>query len=300
MSTISSSASTVVTDNTTTTTTNTAIEDSEPISSITITIVIPILGSLCGIITILVVYFVTRHHDRLPNGVSTPPISLLGCNSPEHELYQIGFTLTGLLLAKAIRYWKFILYPKFPHNNRGLIIPKVCMILGSYMAVIGVIGQGLVTLEEDFLTNIKSQPMGRQSINHQILALIFFSGAAMHCYATIYVCLIGRKRTQREQYSTNSESSSTAATIQNYYSETSVLIKVICAFTSLISWPIAERLHPLNVERGQMNNKRGFAVGGLAQYITVISYIVFFGSYSLDFYNHHHAQQKPKFHHKQH
>ena len=263
---------------------------------------IPILGSLCGIITILVVYFVARHHNRLPVGVSTPPISLLGCNTPEHEIYQIGFTLTGLLLAKAIRYWQLVLYPKFAHN-RGLIIPKVCMILGSYMAVIGVIGQGLMTLEKDFLNVIKIQPgMGRQSINHQILALIFFSGAAMHCYATVYVCLIGKKQRQREQYSTYSESSTTVETIQNYhyyYSETSVLIKVICAVTSLISWPIAERLHPLNVEPGQMN-KRGFAVGGLAQYITVISYIVFFGSYSLDFYNHHHAQQKPKFHHKQH
>jgi septum formation inhibitor MinC len=54
--------------------------------------------------------------------------------------------------------------------------------------------------------------------------------------------------------------------------------------TSLISWPLAELLHPTNNTR-HILSKRKFAVGGLAQYITVGSYILFFGSYALDFFN---------------
>ena len=69
-------------------------------------------------------------------GVTTPPISLLGCNTPEHEIYQIGFTFTGLLLSKSIYNWQQILYPQL-FSHRG-IIPKYAMIIGSYMPQINV------------------------------------------------------------------------------------------------------------------------------------------------------------------
>jgi hypothetical protein len=46
-----------------------------------------------------------------------------------------------------------------------------------------------------------------------------------------------------------------------------------------VAWPVAEALHPAatgNIE------ERDVAVGGVAQYVTVGAYILFFGSYSLD------------------
>ena len=55
--------------------------------------------------------------------------------------------------------------------------------------------------------------------------------------------------------------------------------KFTCLVVSLVAWPIAEVLHPAatrNIE------KRAVAVGGVAQYVAVDAYILFFGSYSLD------------------
>jgi hypothetical protein len=218
----------------------------------------PLLGSACGSGTILLVYFLTWNAGHLPNGVATPPISLLGCNSPEHEAYQIGFTLTGLLLLGNIQNWKAVFYPRLKDQNYRFV--TFLTLVGSYMAVLGVIGQGVVTLEENMLANIKQgKDMAQQSSIHQILALVFFTGSAMHCYLTMYMCYCGNTPT---------------------YSKNSVRIKLACVLTSFVSWPIAEALHPTNASH---LSKRGFAVGGLAQYITVISYILFFGSYSIDF-----------------
>ena len=220
---------------------------------------VPLVGSACGSATILLVYFLTWNAGHLPNGVATPPISLLGCNSPEREAYQIGFTLTGLLLLQSVRAWRTTFYPRLKEKNNWFL--PFLMLVGSYMAVFGVIGQGVVTLEENMLANLKQgQKMARQSILHQFLALVFFSGAAMHCYTTMYMCFIGSNATQ--------------------YSKASVRIKLVCVIISLVSWPIAEALHPTNATN---LSKRGFAVGGLAQYVTVLSYILFFGSYSIDF-----------------
>ena len=60
--------------------------------------VVPLLGVFCGLGTVCAVYAVTRSFGHLPTGVATPPISFLGCEHPEHEVYQAGFVVTGLLL----------------------------------------------------------------------------------------------------------------------------------------------------------------------------------------------------------
>ena len=65
----------------------------------------PVLGACAGIGTISLTYTLTRISGHLPDGVTTPPISLLGCQSPEREAYQVGFALTGLLLLLCIRTW---------------------------------------------------------------------------------------------------------------------------------------------------------------------------------------------------
>lgn len=62
---------------------------------------LPFVGSVVGIGTIVTIYLLTRRSGHLPFGISTPLISLLGCKSPEHEAYQLGFSLTAILLCYA-------------------------------------------------------------------------------------------------------------------------------------------------------------------------------------------------------
>ena len=201
--------------------------------------VMPLVGSACGTGTILLVYMLTSKAGHLPNGVSTPPISLLGCNSPEHLAYQIGFTVTGLLLLACIQNWKTTFYPKFSEKHP---IASIVVLLGSYLAVVGVVGQGLITLEENFLANRKEGLMvTHQSVTHQLLALVFFGGAAVHCYTTLFLCFFG------------------SPSIKTMYSRSSIRFKLVCSLTSLISWPIAEALRPTNTAS---LTKRMFAVGG--------------------------------------
>jgi len=227
--------------------------------------ILPALGSLVGIGTIASTYLLTQRSNHLPEGVLTPPISFLGCQSPEHEVYQIGFTITGLLLWASIHHWTRVIYPIMREEYR---MSSRIMLLGGYIAAIGVIGQGIWTLEEDLLLKIRVEGFQQslQTLLHQHLAAGFFLGAALHCYATIYYCL-------RETFRSN-------ATSRCLFHRSSVHLKTLCVILSFLSFPIAEFFHPA---RTHSLNRRAFSVAGLAQYLTVGSYIFFFGSYALDF-----------------
>jgi hypothetical protein len=204
------------------------------------------------------VYYLTWSSNHLPDGIATPPISLLGCKSPEHEAYQVGFSLTGLFLFGSIQIWRetFHLHLKvdYPFASKAALV-------GAYLAVIGVIGQGIVTLERDFFERVqRGEKMSGQSICHQLIAACFFLGAAIHCYATCYICFMGGGGVA-------------------LYSALGKRAKFTCLVVSLVAWPIAEALHPAATRSIE---NRAVAVGGVAQYVTVGAYILFFGSYSLD------------------
>ena len=235
-------------------------------------IVLPVLGSLAGIGTIVTVYFLSWESGNIPAGVATPPISLLGCNSPGHEAYQIGFLITGLILLACLERWRRVFLPLLA--KFGPVTPLI-MLMGGYFAPFGVAGQGLLTLEANLLENLKQgKKLQSQSVMHQRLAGLFFLGAAAHCYATAYYIV----STSRSKTKPSSESQSTTC----IFGPWSVRLKLSCAILSLLSFPIAHLLHPATTASA---NKRYLAIAGLTQYITVTSYIIFFGSYSLDFWN---------------
>ena len=48
---------------------------------------LPLLGGGVALGTIRTCYVLTRHHGHLPVGVTTPPISFLGTEEPEHTVY---------------------------------------------------------------------------------------------------------------------------------------------------------------------------------------------------------------------
>mmetsp|Transcript_9656 Transcript_9656/g.28917 ORF Transcript_9656/g.28917 Transcript_9656/m.28917 type:complete len:257 (-) Transcript_9656:62-832(-) len=233
-----------------------------PVDSITLYhVALPLFGAVLGIGTITVVYILTKSAGHLPDGVSTPPISLLGCQSPEHEFYQVGFALTGLALLTCVRLWAATFYPRI---RRAVPASSRAALFGGYLAAVGVIGQGIVTLDEDFLERLgQGHIMSQQSTLHQGIAGLFFVGAAVHCYATCYICLLGGDEE--------------AATL---YSFGGNVMKFACLLVSMVAYPVAEAMHPASSGNPSLHNMN---VGGLAQYATVGSYILFFGSYALDF-----------------
>jgi len=215
-----------------------------------------------GLLTIAVLYTLTV--SSLPAGVVTPPISLLGCASPAHEVYQVGFASTGLLLGYSLTYLRRYFYPSMQQCSR---MGAMASWWGGILAMLGVVGQGVVTLHPDFLQNIKQKIMTPQDKLHQQLALVFFVGAAMHTYSTSWYSYYYHQKDQ--------------ALLM--FSNNSRRIKMICVLVSILSWPIAEYFHPTRYYSA--SNKRVVNVIGLAQYLAVGSYIVFFGSYSIDLYN---------------
>lgn len=241
--------------------------------ALSILTILPLISSSLGILTIGLVYSVTRLYDHLSPGAITPPISLLGCQQPEHSIYQVGFALTGLSLWICLWHWQRTLYSKFlvPFGR----ITAFAMLIGGQLAAVGVVGQGVITLEENLIENLHNGlPISPQSILHQQLAAIFFLGAAIHCYSTLYYAMATSRRTSQKSCC---------------FSLWSVRIKTLCVLTSFAALPIAEALHPA---RTSSMDKRNLNIAGLAQYVAVASYILFFGSYSLDFYNY--QQGHPK------
>jgi hypothetical protein len=98
---------------------------------------------------------------------------------------------------------------------------------------------------------------------HQSIAGIFFLGAAVHCYATVYMYF-------------KCEAADTQCMRQSKWLKAAV---VVC---SLMASPVATAMHPAATGS---SHKRGFAIAGIAQYLTVGSYILFFGTYSVDFFS---------------
>jgi hypothetical protein len=239
---------------------------------------LPALGAICGIVTIGWVYHLTAVSGHLPEGIATPPISFLGLKSPEHEVYQIGFSITGGFLLCLVHFWRQRFYPilqrEFPEQSKYALY-------GGYAAGIGVIGQGIITLEEDLLEKLDAQgeqfiicvlrllnefsmnteSPNMQSIVHQCIAGIFFLGAAAHCYSTVYMYF-------------KSESQATERMRQSKW------LKAMAVVCSVISSPVAQVMHP-----AATGSKRAadFAIAGMAQYLAVGSYLLFFATYSVDF-----------------
>jgi hypothetical protein len=263
---------------------------------------IPILGSGVGIATILALYGVAALYlQNLPPGVKTPPISLLACQTEfQHRLYQVGFSLTGVLLGYSVLV---LFQPNFyPSIRMHSTVLALASLIGGVLAVVGVMGQGMVTLQLEFLQNIKGTsrrpsdggdpllppPVGMtpQDILHQRLALVFFLGAALHTYST---CWYAHRGDGRVVVAEPSKTDASQRYSRRVFSTSSRRIKTACVVISLLAAPIAEWYHPtrqLQMQRGPhnepMDNKRLVNVIGLAQYLAVGAYIVFFGSYSLD------------------
>ncbi|CAE7567246.1 unnamed protein product [Symbiodinium sp. CCMP2592] len=223
---------------------------------------VPGLGAFCGTATIAGVYRLAASQGHLPPGSTTPPISFLGLLEPEHTLYQIGFLVTGLLLASSVRLWSAVFAPLMTAAGFGQCAYYGW--LGGCLASFGAASQGLVTLEQGILEKIASasSELSVQSKLHQAFALFFFMGCMLHCCTMTYAAFYCR-----------------SPAFSQLVGQTRWL-KAVASATTFVAAPLAEALHPAR----DAGAKHQFDIAGLAQYLSVGMYIVFFGLYSLDFY----------------
>lgn len=138
---------------------------------------VPFSGAAVVTATIVICYNLTKQAGRFPPGVSFPPISALGVAAPEKQVYQLGFTLTGLLLIATVFLFRRIMLPHIvfgrTEDERQVAISTINAALQSGLTMAsGVILQGLFTLE---------LKVSLQSIIHWSGALIFVWGAMRHC-----------------------------------------------------------------------------------------------------------------------
>ena len=204
-----------------------------------------------------------------------PVISLLGCAEPESTYYQIGFGLTGLsTLGFFFTFQKSIL-EYIPSVPQSFVDEKRKLKWSVLLCAIGVFGQGIITMEESAINGITGSAdnkgigvneegiawkPGRQSIIHQLLAAVFFMAAMFHGWSSIQIyrecetepiCLLNKSK---------------------YFKMFTFGFPLIFQFAAFI-W------HPISAGTKSQNELNK---AGLAQWLTVFSYLAFFASYSVD------------------
>ena len=136
------------------------------------------LGSMsCVLITLGMCYYLWRTGDNIRDArVIFPAISELGAAMPEQRVYQVGFAITGLLLALHIRLFSQIVLPKLlEHATTEMQTNADLAISWGYYSAAGVVLQGVFTLE---------MKVSMQSMVHWGGAVLFMSGAMNHAQAS--------------------------------------------------------------------------------------------------------------------
>lgn len=232
-----------------------------------------ILPSITGTITIISCYYYTVIINKdVPSWLYIPVISLLGCKNEEQLIYQIGFTITGLLTI--LNYYTFsYTILKYINNTKELNEIKYKLHISLLFIAFGVIGQGIITMESDAINYITKSAEenpekinwkpGMQSIIHQLLAMVFFMASMYHGFTSIQLYFndkINGKYISKLKYS-------------KYYKILLLAFPFIFQFISFIYHPISTG----NKSQDDLN------IAGITQWLTVFCYLFFFASYSFDY-----------------
>ena len=144
-------------------------------SRIPIVVILAPLGSMtCVLFTLAICYYLWRTGSNIRDPrVIFPAISELGASMPEQRFYQVGFAITGLLLALHIRLFSQLVLPKMLEHDTSTEIKNQAELAISwgYYSAVGVILQGVFTLE---------MKLSMQSMIHWGGAVLFMSGAMNH------------------------------------------------------------------------------------------------------------------------
>ena len=231
--------------------------------------IIGLLPAVCGISTIFFVYYTTVSvHQHLPDWLWMPVISLLGCAEPESTYYQIGFATTGLSTLLFFFTFQRSILAHIPDGAFGGEKAKLKWTV--LFCAIGVAGQGVVTMEESAIRGITGtrsegqgeigwQP-GAQSVVHQLLAAMFFGAAMFHGWTAIQV------------YFRCEQGPIARLWLSKYFKAAVFGFPLVFQFAAFVYHPIS----------GGTKTQNELNKAGLAQWITVFSYLAFFASYAVD------------------
>ena len=233
-------------------------------------IVSGILPSNFGIITIVLCYHLSVNvYNHFPSWLWMPVISLLGCMQPERTIYQIGFTITSLSTLLFYFTFKNGLLKVLPYNGYHKTIKSLKYTI--LLCAIGVFGQGIITLSDDVVDilikddGIDNYIPSWQSIVHQLCALLFFISGLFH---GIICIILYHKLKDTEDMK------------QLKFSRWFKSLLLVITLTQIVASIL---YHPANFNnKGKTKNMLN--VAGVAQWTVVFTYLVFFSSYSLDYY----------------
>ena len=230
------------------------------------TVIIGALIAFFGVSTIFAVYYTTViAHNHLPDWLWMPVISLLGCKQPESTIYQIGFAITGFCVLLFFFTFQISILKYIPEEFAS---EKRKMKWTVLLCAIGIVGQGVITMEEDAIVGITSvdkdgniawQP-GKQSIIHQLFAGVFFMAAMYHGVTAVQV------------YFNCEQQPIVSLKKSRYYKAITLGFPILFQLSSF--W-----YHPIS---GGTKSQNEMNKAGLGQWMTVFSYLGFFASYAVD------------------
>ena len=215
---------------------------------------------------------------HLPRGVTFPPISLAMAKDPERTLGQVGFPLVAILFVVAYLPFKNIAVGTVEKRHKDTVSNACWAALVGFVCL-GIVGA--IPLQENAVDLMAANRGGAkptletQSIIHQAAAGIFFMCSIWHSSTILGIM----QDTESPILNAKNE--------RNYWSyffkQGSMYIMFLPAVVSFALHPTSSLSKVLHLDK---IIKAG-DIGGISQYIAVLAVMIFFTSYSIDFYHCH-------------
>eukprot|EP00944_MAST-04C_sp_MAST-4C-sp1_P007181 g7181.t1 len=234
------------------------------------------LGALSVIVA--AVSLANRQAGHLPPGVTFPPISLAMAKDPERTLGQVGFPLVAFLFVIAYLPFKNVAVGSVEKRHKDTVSNACWAALVGFVCL-GIVGG--IPLQDNAVDLMSTNNRGTkpaletQSIIHQLAAAIFF------------MCSIWHSSTMLGIMQDTSSPILNANDKRNYWSyffkQGSMYMMFLPAVVSFALHPTSSLSKILHLDKVI---KAG-DIGGISQYIAVFAVMIFFTSYSIDFYHCH-------------
>eukprot|EP00285_Hemiselmis_virescens_P006319 CAMPEP_0173400274 /NCGR_PEP_ID=MMETSP1356-20130122/47463_1 /TAXON_ID=77927 ORGANISM="Hemiselmis virescens, Strain PCC157" /NCGR_SAMPLE_ID=MMETSP1356 /ASSEMBLY_ACC=CAM_ASM_000847 /LENGTH=265 /DNA_ID=CAMNT_0014360169 /DNA_START=42 /DNA_END=836 /DNA_ORIENTATION=- len=218
---------------------------------------IPLAAVAAGTLTLLTTLKLAYDKGHVPAGMWLPFISLCGASSPERWVYMVGFCTTAVCIFASATYAKAFLLPILEPEHQRLALR------GYYAAMVaglGLVGQAVIPLQSNILDVInRKASVTSQSMIHQSSAALLFLAGYFHCVSMDLV--LWRSRTVPSPL-------------------WSKRVKIALTVTMLGPFFLAFIPHPATGAGASIDAMSWGAVG---QWCCVVSLLLFFGSYHIEF-----------------
>jgi hypothetical protein len=232
------------------------------------------------VVIVLAVQLANQHKGHLPKGMTYPPISLAMAKDPERTLGQFGFPIVSVLFIICYLPFKKTVIMTLEDRHKQNVSNACWAALFGFVCL-GLVGA--IPLQENAVnlssknTKVKLQ---LQSIIHQLAAAVFFVCSIWHSQTILGVMV-------------DTKSPILNVNIKRNYA--SYLFKQGSMYMMFMPAVLSFVLHPTSSIAKMLNLNdliKADDIGGIAQYIAVLAVMIFFTSYSIDFYHCHQINTK--------